>query len=95
MNQMIDTIKSRRSVRSFKPEQVKNAELKAILEAGSFPPSAMNGQSRHFTAVQRKPLLENMNTHGISAYDQVKVDKLLKVDGDNELVIYLAPVGKM
>ena len=34
-------------------------------------------------------------TCAIGAYDQKKIDKLLKVDGSNELVVYLAPVGRV
>ncbi len=34
-------------------------------------------------------------TCAIAAYDQKKMDKLLKLDGKNEFVIYLAPVGKL
>ncbi len=32
-------------------------------------------------------------TCAIAAYDQAKADKLLQLDGDNEFVIYAAPVG--
>ena len=31
----------------------------------------------------------------IGAYDQVKADALLDVDGEDEFVIYVAPVGKI
>ena len=34
-------------------------------------------------------------TCAIAAYDQEKMDKLLNVDGEEEFVIYLAPVGKV
>jgi SagB-type dehydrogenase family enzyme len=34
-------------------------------------------------------------TCAIAAYDQDKMDMLLDVDGDDEFVIYLAPVGKL
>jgi SagB-type dehydrogenase family enzyme len=34
-------------------------------------------------------------TCGIGAYDQKKMDGLLGLDGENEFVIYLAPVGKI
>jgi SagB-type dehydrogenase family enzyme len=37
----------------------------------------------------------NSGTCVIGAYDQEYADKLLRVDGDNEFVIYLAPVGKV
>ena len=33
-------------------------------------------------------------TCGIGAYDQDKINDLLQLDGENEFVIYLAPVGK-
>ena len=31
----------------------------------------------------------------IAAYEQEKMDKLLELDGEDEFVIYLAPVGKV
>lgn len=34
-------------------------------------------------------------TCAVAAYDQEKMDNLIGVDGDNEMVIYLAPVGKI
>jgi len=37
----------------------------------------------------------NAGTCAIGAYDQDRADKLLKVDGKDEFVIYLAPVGKI
>ncbi|MDP2808448.1 MAG: nitroreductase family protein [bacterium] len=60
MNQVLETIKSRRSVRLFKPEPLKESELAAIIEAGCYAPSAMNGQPWHFTVVQNKDLLGRM-----------------------------------
>jgi SagB-type dehydrogenase family enzyme len=34
-------------------------------------------------------------TCAIAAYDQEALDRLLRIDGENEFVIYLAPVGKI
>ena len=34
-------------------------------------------------------------TCAVAAYHQVKMDELLKADGENEFTIYLAPVGKV
>jgi nitroreductase len=34
-------------------------------------------------------------TCAIAAYDQDKIDDLLKVDGEEEFAIYLAPIGKV
>lgn len=36
----------------------------------------------------------NCGTCAIGAYDQEEIDKLINVDGENEFVVYLAPVGK-
>ena len=33
-------------------------------------------------------------TCAIAAYDQDRIDKLLRLDSDEEFVIYMAPVGK-
>jgi SagB-type dehydrogenase family enzyme len=34
-------------------------------------------------------------TCAIAAYDQEAIDRLLKIDGEDEFVVYLAPVGKI
>jgi nitroreductase len=62
---MSDTLKAimeRRSIRAFKAEQIKDSELKVILEAGQYAPSARNEQAWHFTVVQNAKLLEQINT---------------------------------
>ncbi|HEY3426283.1 MAG TPA: nitroreductase [Negativicutes bacterium] len=57
MSETLKAILQRRSIRSYKQEQLKDNELHTILEAGQFAPSAMNGQPWHFTVVQNKELL--------------------------------------
>ncbi|SHF06825.1 SagB-type dehydrogenase domain-containing protein [Marinitoga hydrogenitolerans DSM 16785] len=37
----------------------------------------------------------NCGTCAVAAYDQELMDKLIEVDGNNEFVVYLAPVGKI
>ena len=37
----------------------------------------------------------NLGTVAIAAYSQEKVDELLKLDGKDEFVVYLAPVGRV
>lgn len=36
----------------------------------------------------------NCGTCAIAAYDQEKMDNLVKIDGENEYVVYVSPVGK-
>jgi len=59
-NDTLSTIKNRRSTRTFRSEQIKADELKAVLEAGSAAPSA-NTQARHFTVIQNPGLLSWLN----------------------------------
>lgn len=58
MNEVLNNILTRRSIRSFKKEQIKEEELKMILEAGIYAPSGMNKQSWQFTVVQNKEKIE-------------------------------------
>ena len=44
-NETIQTIRSRRSCRAYKPEQITNEELEAVLGAGTYAASAMGKQS--------------------------------------------------
>jgi nitroreductase len=63
-NATLDTLLTRRSVRSFKPEQISDAELDAVLEAGMYAPSGANQQAALIVAVQdeaTKAAISRMN----------------------------------
>lgn len=61
MNEVIANIKARRSTRAFAPEQIKEEELKAILEAGVYAPSARNTQNWFFTILQNPQMIDKVN----------------------------------
>jgi Nitroreductase len=61
MNEVLEAIRNRRSVRRYKEEQISDKELDQILEAGLYAPSAHNDQSWHFTVIQNNELLAKMN----------------------------------
>ena len=52
MNETLKILKERRSIRSFRPEPVREEDLNAILEAGIYAPSAKNLQSTKLVVVQ-------------------------------------------
>ena len=60
MNETIDTILKRRSVRVYSEEQVNQADLDTIIKAGLYAPSACNMQPWHFTVIQNKELIETL-----------------------------------
>jgi len=52
MNETLTTLNTRRSIRRYRPEQVRPETLDAILEAGTYAPSAMGKQSAVMAVVQ-------------------------------------------
>ena len=52
MNETLNTLKTRRSVRAYLPEQVKEEQLQQILEAGTYAPTGMGKQSPGMVGVQ-------------------------------------------
>lgn len=54
MNQTINDIMTRRSIRKYKPEQISREELDTVLQAGICAPTGMNRQSPLVVAVQNK-----------------------------------------
>ncbi|WP_010247617.1 nitroreductase family protein [Acetivibrio cellulolyticus] len=61
MNEVLKVIKSRRSVRKYKPEQIKQEELEMIIEAGIYAPSGHNSQPWRFTVIQDRKVIEHIN----------------------------------
>lgn len=72
MNQIIQNILSRRSVRKFKTEQIKAEALQIILQAGQYAPSGMGQQSWHFTVIQKSEVLNKINETAIKILAQSK-----------------------
>ncbi len=61
MNQTIETIKNRRSVRKYLPEQIKDQELETLLETAIHAPTGHNDQPWHFTVIQNADLIKEIN----------------------------------
>ena len=56
----LELIKSRRSIRSYKPDAVPKDLLDAVLEAGTYAPSAMGKQSATIVAVTDKTVRDEL-----------------------------------
>ena len=54
MNETLKTLKTRRSVRQYDPRPVEREKLEAILEAGTYAPSAMGRQSVTMAVLTKK-----------------------------------------
>ena len=75
MNEVLQNLLTRRSIRTYKKEQILDAELEAILEAAKYAPSGSNSQSWHFTVVQNEEKLQKLNTHVREAFKAMIVDE--------------------
>ena len=58
---MHEILKNRRSIRKYKPEQVTDAHLDAILEAGLYAASGMNTQNAYMVAVRDKETRDQLS----------------------------------
>lgn len=54
MNETLEVLKSRRSVKEYKPDQITDEELMNVIEAGMNAPSGGNKQTPIFLAIQNK-----------------------------------------
>ena len=59
-NDFLKVIETRRSCRKYKPEQITDEELKAVLEAGTYAPTSRGMQSPYIVAVQKKEVLARL-----------------------------------
>lgn len=60
MNEVLKVLEKRRSCRNFKPDMVKQEELKAIIKAGTYAATGMGKQSPIIIAVTNKELRDAM-----------------------------------
>ena len=63
MNETLQTLRERRSIRRYRPEQIKPEELDAILEAGTWAASGMGRQSAVMVVVQDPETIQYLSKH--------------------------------
>ena len=68
--QVLHSIKFRRSVRDYKPEKVKKSDLDMLLQAGRYTATAKNNQDCHFAFVQEE--LEELKSKVWDFIDEIE-----------------------
>lgn len=58
MNNVMEAILSRRSIRKYKVDDIAEEDLEQIVEAAKYAPSGMNAQSWHFSVIQNREKIE-------------------------------------
>lgn len=60
-NEVLEAIKTRRSIRKYKTEQITDEQLDAILEAGTYAATGMGQQSPVIVVVQKPELIAKLS----------------------------------
>lgn len=60
-NEIITALKTRRSIRRFKKEQITEQELQTVLEAGTWAPTGMGYQDPWIVAIQDETLMAKIS----------------------------------
>jgi len=74
MQETIKDLKERRSCRSFRAEQVREEELKQILEAGIYAPSARGAQSAIIIVVQDQETIGKLSELNAAVIGKPELD---------------------
>lgn len=61
MDNILELIRTRRSIRKFKPDMVSDEMITKIVEAGTFAPTGMNAQSPIIVAVTNKEIRDKIS----------------------------------
>lgn len=92
MNEVLETIKNRRSIRKYLPEQIKDEELDMILKSAIYAPTGHNDQPWHFTVIQNKELIDEMSAESKKIMATLPVDWIAKMGKAEHLhIFYNAP----
>ena len=91
MNETLDIIKRRRSVRQYTSEQIDERKLHAVLESALYAPYA-NEEDRHFAVVQNRALLQKLDRKAKEAAVQMDIPHLAALGKDEDFCcLYGAP----
>ena len=58
---ILEAIQTRRAVRDYAGDQLTEADLRPLIAAASWAPSALNGQSWQFTVITDRDLLKRIS----------------------------------
>lgn len=91
MNNVLEAIHNRRSVRLFKSEQISRGELAAIVDAGLWAPSSHNTQPWHFTVIQDAAKIEELSDKTKAVLRTVDIEWVRKYGHSERSILHNAP----
>lgn len=88
MNETINNILKRRSIRSFTDEKIEKSILEEIIKAGRYAPSALNEQPWHFTVVTNKEVLDKLNIEAKKAAENHQLEYIRTLAKNEEYHVF-------
>jgi nitroreductase len=85
MQELLDVMYTRRSIREFADEPVSDKQVEAMLKAGMAAPSAQNLQPWHFVVVRKRKKLDALAEVHKYAYMLARAPLAIVVCGDEEV----------
>jgi nitroreductase len=73
MNDLLELIKERRSIRKYQEKQIPLADLETIVEAGLYAPNAGGGQRSKIVAIQNRILTEELGRRNIARFNRANL----------------------
>ena len=74
MNETLQVLTGRRSIRRYRPDQIQEEELEEILKAGIYAPSAKNRQTTKLVVVQDAETIAKMSRMNAKAWGRENFD---------------------
>ena len=90
MNETIENLKTRRSIRKFKDEQITDEDLNTILEAGTYAPTGRGLQSPKIVVIQNSDKIREFSAWNRSYFPVDVPDDMDPLYGAKTLLIVLA-----
>ena len=90
-NKVVDCILSRRSIRAYKQEQIKDEELQTILNCGINAPSARNSQPWEIRVIQDKQVISDLNKAVIADMIERRPESKERFANEDASVFFNAP----
>ena len=78
MNQVIQTILKRRSIRKYQNQPVSKSDIETILQAGIFAPTGADAEPWHLTSITNTAYLEELNQKAKTAMNQSQLSHLFQ-----------------
>ena len=92
MNDTLKVIKERRGCKTFKPEQIKDEELQAILEAGTYAATGRGMQSPIIISITNKDMIDKIRKINLDIMGNPPIDPFY---GAPQLCVVLADKSSM